>query len=158
MEACWAHNPEVRGSKPRSAMMIFFLKVFLSMKESKDLSKDLSKCFVYAHSISSTFLRNEQNCQILNSRIKSRTRPTRIEHQLSCQSLAQRLTSRGGKPDPENSGELRGRIQTDNFSQVNPASKRLETSNWAEVKACMVACTSAYVTKCCKKYLSCVSS
>ena len=24
MEACWAHNPEVRGSKPRSAIFIFF--------------------------------------------------------------------------------------------------------------------------------------
>ena len=24
VEACWAHNPEVRGSKPRSAMIIFF--------------------------------------------------------------------------------------------------------------------------------------
>ena len=23
VEACWAHNPEVRGSKPRSAMFIF---------------------------------------------------------------------------------------------------------------------------------------
>ena len=27
MEACWAHNPEVRGSKPRSAMF-FFLTYF----------------------------------------------------------------------------------------------------------------------------------
>ena len=24
MEACWAHNPEVRGSKPRSAMFSFY--------------------------------------------------------------------------------------------------------------------------------------
>ena len=24
MEACWAHNPEVRGSKPRSAIFFFF--------------------------------------------------------------------------------------------------------------------------------------
>ena len=24
MEACWAHNPEVRGSKPRSANRSFF--------------------------------------------------------------------------------------------------------------------------------------
>ena len=28
VEACWAHNPEVRGSKPRPAMYIFFF--FLS--------------------------------------------------------------------------------------------------------------------------------
>ena len=27
VEACWAHNPEVRGSKPRSAN--FFLSIFL---------------------------------------------------------------------------------------------------------------------------------
>ena len=26
VEACWAHNPEVRGSKPRSAMWYFFFK------------------------------------------------------------------------------------------------------------------------------------
>ena len=26
MEACWAHNPEVRGSKPRSAKEQFFEK------------------------------------------------------------------------------------------------------------------------------------
>ena len=25
VEACWAHNPEVRGSKPRSATIFFFL-------------------------------------------------------------------------------------------------------------------------------------
>ena len=25
VEACWAHNPEVRGSKPRSAINFFFL-------------------------------------------------------------------------------------------------------------------------------------
>ena len=24
VEACWAHNPEVRGSKPRSAKILFF--------------------------------------------------------------------------------------------------------------------------------------
>ena len=34
MEACWAHNPEVRGSKPRSANLFFrfcsFLFFFLS--------------------------------------------------------------------------------------------------------------------------------
>ena len=28
MEACWAHNPEVRGSKPRSAIDIFVLLFF----------------------------------------------------------------------------------------------------------------------------------
>ena len=28
MEACWAHNPEVRGSKPRSAMFSFVLLIF----------------------------------------------------------------------------------------------------------------------------------
>ena len=28
MEACWAHNPEVRGSKPRSAKNIFLLETF----------------------------------------------------------------------------------------------------------------------------------
>ena len=25
VEACWAHNPQVRGSKPRSASFLFFL-------------------------------------------------------------------------------------------------------------------------------------
>ena len=29
MEACWAHNPEVRGSKPRSANLLFFFSFFL---------------------------------------------------------------------------------------------------------------------------------
>ena len=28
VEACWAHNPEVRGSKPRSARDFFFLFFF----------------------------------------------------------------------------------------------------------------------------------
>ena len=27
MEACWAHNPEVRGSKPRSAMNFVYRAV-----------------------------------------------------------------------------------------------------------------------------------
>ena len=27
VEAYWAHNPEVRGSKPRSAIFVFSLKV-----------------------------------------------------------------------------------------------------------------------------------
>ena len=27
MEACWAHNPEVRGSKPRSAKLFFCHKI-----------------------------------------------------------------------------------------------------------------------------------
>ena len=29
MEACWAHNPEVRGSKPRSANYLFIFLFFL---------------------------------------------------------------------------------------------------------------------------------
>ena len=29
VEACWAHNPEVRGSKPRSASILF---LFISMQ------------------------------------------------------------------------------------------------------------------------------
>ena len=28
MEACWAHNPEVRGSKPRSDKNVFLLETF----------------------------------------------------------------------------------------------------------------------------------
>ena len=28
MEACWAHNPEVRGSKQRSAKNVFLLETF----------------------------------------------------------------------------------------------------------------------------------
>ena len=28
VEACWAHNPEVRGSKPRSAIFLFFFFFF----------------------------------------------------------------------------------------------------------------------------------
>ena len=28
MEECWAHNPEVRGSKPRSAKNVFLLETF----------------------------------------------------------------------------------------------------------------------------------
>ena len=28
VEVCWAHNPEVRGSKPRSAMFSFLLPIF----------------------------------------------------------------------------------------------------------------------------------
>ena len=28
VEACWAHNPEVRGSKPRSASLFFFFNFF----------------------------------------------------------------------------------------------------------------------------------
>ena len=31
VEACWAHNPEVRGSKPRSAIFIF---IFISKKNA----------------------------------------------------------------------------------------------------------------------------
>ena len=30
MEACWAHNPEVRGSKPRSANHTFYLEILAS--------------------------------------------------------------------------------------------------------------------------------
>ena len=29
VEACWAHNPEVRGSKPHSAMIIFGHKIYI---------------------------------------------------------------------------------------------------------------------------------
>ena len=29
VEACWAHNPEVRGSKPRSAKHLFIFLIFL---------------------------------------------------------------------------------------------------------------------------------
>ena len=29
VEACWAHNPEVRGSKPRSAKKILFFVIYL---------------------------------------------------------------------------------------------------------------------------------
>ena len=28
MEGCWDHNPEVRGSKPRSAKNVFLLETF----------------------------------------------------------------------------------------------------------------------------------
>ena len=28
VEVCWAHNPEVRGSKPRSAIISFLLPIF----------------------------------------------------------------------------------------------------------------------------------
>ena len=31
MEACWAHNPEVRGSKPRSARIFFTHILFFSL-------------------------------------------------------------------------------------------------------------------------------
>ena len=31
VEACWAHNPEVRGSKPRSAMFFFLLPIFTAL-------------------------------------------------------------------------------------------------------------------------------
>ena len=33
VEACWAHNPEVRGSKPRSAM------TFLKTKKQRDVQR-----------------------------------------------------------------------------------------------------------------------
>ena len=36
--ACWAHNPEVRGSKPRSAKIFPFLKIILILNCQK-LSK-----------------------------------------------------------------------------------------------------------------------
>ena len=38
VEACWAHNPEVRGSKPRSAKIFPFLKMILILNCQK-LSK-----------------------------------------------------------------------------------------------------------------------
>jgi hypothetical protein len=31
-EACWAHNPEVRGSKPRSAISIIFFLVYYTIR------------------------------------------------------------------------------------------------------------------------------
>ena len=35
VEACWAHNPEVRGSKPRSANNFFFFKIAQILNSSK---------------------------------------------------------------------------------------------------------------------------
>ena len=32
VEACWAHNPEVRGSKPRSANIFFLWKHYTDPK------------------------------------------------------------------------------------------------------------------------------
>ena len=38
MEACWAHNPEVRGSKPRSANYIFFFENEFSVNSRQNKS------------------------------------------------------------------------------------------------------------------------
>ena len=40
VEACWAHNPEVRGSKPRSAN--FFVFIFFRLTYQTWSSRDLS--------------------------------------------------------------------------------------------------------------------
>ena len=40
VEACWAHNPEVRGSKPRSARFFVF-EIFFDFEFSNGLSKYL---------------------------------------------------------------------------------------------------------------------
>ena len=42
VEACWAHNPEVRGSKPRSAR-----NFFISQKDHKRMSEDVLLIFTY---------------------------------------------------------------------------------------------------------------
>ena len=34
VEACWAHNPEVRGSKPRSARKILLFFIYLDKNDS----------------------------------------------------------------------------------------------------------------------------
>ena len=38
VEACWAHNPEVRGSKPRSANYIFFFENGFSLNSRQKKS------------------------------------------------------------------------------------------------------------------------
>ena len=38
VEACWAHNPEVRGSKPRSANYIFFFENGFSVNSRQNKS------------------------------------------------------------------------------------------------------------------------
>ena len=34
VEACWAHNPEVRGSKPRSAREILLFVIYLEKNDN----------------------------------------------------------------------------------------------------------------------------
>ena len=34
VEACWAHNPEVRGSKPRSARKILLFVIYLEKNDN----------------------------------------------------------------------------------------------------------------------------
>ena len=41
-EACWAHNPEVGGSKPLSAIYIFF--VFCDMLNTKNVKAMTCSC------------------------------------------------------------------------------------------------------------------
>ena len=51
VEACWAHNPEVRGSKPRSAIIFLFVLLFhvgVRGREKQTFLKD--KCAV-EHSV-----------------------------------------------------------------------------------------------------------
>ena len=50
VEACWAHNPEVRGSKPRSANVFslsFFLKLFVRCEQVKQLKLPLTLLFSF---------------------------------------------------------------------------------------------------------------
>ena len=42
VEACWAHNPEVRGSKPRSARKILLFVIYLE-KSDNDCNVDKKK-------------------------------------------------------------------------------------------------------------------
>ena len=52
VEACWAHNPEVRGSKPRSAKDIFPSSSGKPQKETKKNCESHWQCKTVVHGIS----------------------------------------------------------------------------------------------------------
>ena len=72
MEACWAHNPEVRGSKPRSAIR-FSIKCFLVTFDQPDKSKkkfQLNSASTYAISSQNIFFQFSQFGPDRNARFK----------------------------------------------------------------------------------------
>lgn len=53
VEACWAHNPEVRGSKPRSAKcFLFYVILFYSLICSQNSFFFIFCCFIFSLNLS----------------------------------------------------------------------------------------------------------
>ena len=75
MEACWAHNPEVRGSKPRSAITFAVLSVLL--------------CYQFGASV-----QWKQKRPSGNYKVTILTQINRLRPQKTCRKLTKKLAKR----------------------------------------------------------------